>query len=457
MSYGKRSSMSMPTSMWLNEKQKEAVDKIVAAGGRGIAWWKIGEGKTRIALSVYFQMIEGSRTQLLVVCSPQAFRQWQDEIWTNSNASIYAKYTHFLSYGVLSGLRGKYWADHYAGRNDLALIVLDELWMYKNPHTKRSFNINRLTRNTPTVGLSGSMITNRNIEDIYGQAYAVGLGPVVAKSLTNFRSQFCIAYEEHGLKFAPTKEALPTIQKRLAPYVHLHFPKDVRESRFQYITVDPTKEQVRLFDTCQNDYYAQFENGGTLEIKNASNVINKLAQISDGFVIDDTRAVVSVSSNKYDRLFNLLADFADAGEPVLVWFAFRASLNAAYKDLGKEATCLGGDWKFDSEGWSKGKYKYCLATIGSGASLNDFANVQYSIIYSSPFSFRAVQQALGRTNRTGSRHEVCHYYFLQTDGGVDELINQAVRWTGKVEEQTIKTSTEVVQEYMKSYGNRPRF
>jgi hypothetical protein len=150
----------------------------------------------------------------------------------------------------------------------------------------------------------------------------------------------------------------------------------------------------------------------------------------------------------------ILEELLDGGERALVWFAFKASLDKAYQEIGSQACALSSDHAFDSEGWRGGKYKVALATVGSGASLNDFANVQYSIVYSAPFSYRAVQQAMGRTNRTSSVHTVCYYNFLQTDRSIDKLVYDTLKLTGDIETAAIKSSVEVIKAYMQTYGRK---
>lgn len=431
---------------WLNEKQIEAVDKL--EGKSGIVWWKIGEGKTRIALALYLRyLIRCQNAELLVICSPNAQRQWLDEI---AGIPLVEIKPLFLSYGLLSDMSPT--AQWRAFKLPLLgkdiFIVLDELWMYKNVRAQRTQAAHELCRERMAIGLSGSMITNRNIEDLYGQSYAIGISPMVARTLTHFRTQFLIAYEDFGLKFTPKKGALKTIQERLAPNVDIYFPKDIRETRIQRVNIDPTEEQQEHFDTVSNEYYAKFKDGTELEIKNAAVLISKLQQISDGTVLDNEGNTILLPSSKLRRLEELVQELFDAGERIIIWFAFKASLKRAYKIFGTKATTLSSDTRFDSVGWRNKKYSCTLATIGSGASLNDFASCQYSIIYSAPFSYRALQQSMGRTNRTGSEHAVCHYYFLQTTGSVDERVYDHNLLTGQLEKGYINSSIEIVKEYM---------
>lgn len=428
----------------LNDEQTKAVNKLAGAG-RGICWWKIGTGKTRIALAwASLNCTDNNRAKALVVCSPTSFRQWMDE----ANLCAFTR-IKFLSYGKLQIQES---ADRVINliQNDpsLTCMIIDELWLYKNVHSTRTQNINHLSTLLPAIGLSGSMVTARNIEDLYGQAYAVNIHGLLAHSLTKFRSEFCVSAENYGgLKFFAKAGGVETIQRRLAPYVDIHFPKSEIKTETIPTTVNPTSQQDKHLADVKKEYYTILESG-ELEIKNAAVLISKIQQISDGAVIDSKGTVSRMESNKLERTIELCHQLSDAGERVLIWTAFKASLDLISKRLGKEATTLSSHTKFDYAGWHKGRYKYCIATIGSGSSLNDFSNVQYAIVYSAPYNHRAVQQAFGRTNRTGSRHRVAYYYMMQTDQTVDESVYQNLKFTSDIEQSIIATSTQVIQSYM---------
>jgi hypothetical protein len=155
------------TFTYLNDKQAEAVDKL-AKVDRGIAWWKIGQGKTRIALAWTSLRCTDSNSYALVVCSPNAIRQWQDE------ASICGfSRLKFLSYGELQTQNADHIIFDTLKDPTIKCVIIDELWLYKNVKSLRSKKIHLISASLPTVGLSGSLVTARNIEDLFGQAYAI--------------------------------------------------------------------------------------------------------------------------------------------------------------------------------------------------------------------------------------------------------------------------------------------
>ena len=117
----------------LSEKQREAVAHLSSAK-KAIAWWRVGEGKSRIALAWAREICPDRMPRVLVVCSPGAIRTWQDEI-ALLGIKIEAS---FLSYGVLAAGKAEKRAVDF---ESLDALIIDELWMYKSEKTKRSRRI----------------------------------------------------------------------------------------------------------------------------------------------------------------------------------------------------------------------------------------------------------------------------------------------------------------------------
>ena len=440
---------------YLNEPQQEAVRHL--AHRSGIVWWKIGKGKTRIAIQLFYEHLTRCQDAImLVVCSPAAVRQWQEEIDISPYRTALLGRWYSLSYGQLSTSSPAAPWRRTAHDHTLTFIVFDELWLYKNPRSlraqaARTFSSQSYGLNRTIIGLSGTLISANNIEDLYGQAYAIGISQVVAKSLTDFRSQFLIAYEDFGLKFAPKKGAIKAIQERLSPYVHIYFPKDTRETRIQRLIVEPNPKQQYLFDTVSKDYYATLSPSSEIDIKSASALLTKLQQISDGAILDAEGKRIHIESSKFDRLLRLLDELSDAGEQTIVWFSFKASLDYVAAKLGEKAALLSSDHEFDYRGWRKKRYSVCLATVGSGASLNDFAHCRYAVVFSAPFSPRALAQSMGRTNRESSTHPIAHYYFLQTLNSPDPDIYTSLLASLEMQAGAIQLSTDIIRKYIQKY------
>jgi len=436
----------------LTEEQKEAVS-LLYGSLRGICWWKVGEGKTRVAIEWMLQVrnMLQEKAEPLIVCGPQSFRQWQDEIALVEMESVLIP--TFFSSGILSTKKGAEELSRIITRNRVNMVVIDELWMYKNVRSERSKVIWQLAKMYPTIGLSGSMMTARSIEDLYGQAKAVGLGDKLAKGLTDFRQQYTIELQNYKgyVERYPKRHALEQIQDRLKGNIHVWFPKEIREIKDIVVNVDPTAQQTKIRRQLAKEYYLQ--HGETIiNVKNGAALVGKLQQVSDGFLYDSEGGSISVQSNKLHKLIGICSEFIDGGERVVVWFAFRQSIQEALALSKYPVVVLFGDAKFDYEAWHKGKAQVCYATVGSGSSLNDFKDVRYAVIYSSSYSHRAIQQARGRTNRKDSAHTCCYYYYLQSIGFPDEDVYAMLDESKSAEDLTIKRVQRLVKEYMDEKG-----
>jgi hypothetical protein len=434
----------------LTEKQREAVEHL-ARGKRGIAWWKVGEGKTRIALAWALEVCPTRPPRVLVVCSPGAVRTWQDEI-ALTGAQIDAQ---FLSYGMLSSGKNENRAIDFDSFNAL---IADELWLFKNHRSKRSRLITELSARVPTIGLSGSVVTARSIEDIFGQAKAVGLSQLIARNITDFRRQFCNqVFNRWGyIEWLPKRGAVEQIQTRLAKHVHVHFPLETREIKEIYYGASPSAEQLKIKRELVQDYFFAHRNengeddGFTVEVKSGAALLSKLQQVSDGSLLNSAGDSLRIESPKSQKLRELVSELLDAGERVLVWVAFRRSLELLHDLLGRKTALLSSGHQFDAGAWRSGAQRVCIATVGSGASLNDFAGVRASIFYSSPFSHLQNQQARGRTLRASSDSQGRLYYHLTTDGFPDKRVLQAIAQSRDVEQSIIEITREIVAQEMRT-------
>lgn len=421
---------------YLTRKQFEAAVKAANTDERGIIWWKIGEGKTRVALAWMLLVQENPRP--LIICSPGAFRQWLDEIELVNLSKIIKP--RFLSTGLLSR-RNTLVIDF----SEVNCVVADELWMFKNPKSNRSIHLSQITNRLPSIGLSGSLMTAGNVEDLYGQAKAMNLDKKLANTLTSFRNQFEIETLNWAgfLQRSPRKGAIEAIQRRLIDNVDVHFPKQSRELRDISVNIEPSDEQIETRTKLIKTWMYENE-GEVLDIKNATTLLIKLQQVSDGFLKLSEGNYISIQSNKLHRLKELCSELFDAGERILVWVGFKKTAHLLSDSLPFKTTLLTGEGDFDVYAWRDGKIKATIATVSSGSSLNDFANVKYSIFYSTSFSNLHVQQARGRTNRKSSLQNCSYYYFLSTSSFPDASIYRKIEDNKTKEEIVIETCQQIL-------------
>jgi len=428
----------------LHEAQNRARRRLSERGGRGIVWHKVGEGKTRVALTTFATLQFENDWQppcvLVVITRRKAFRTWFDEIndcnfnWSvgtlapklglDANRPI----VWFVSEAMLHKEVEKILHHPY-----VRMVAIDELYLFKNPQSKKNKAASQLAQRFPTCGLSGSIMTAGKLEDVYGQARAVGIHKLLSPTLTAFRDEYLMSFNEAGYPtWYPKKGSYSKVMDKLADSIDIHMPVgSKRKIHESIINVDPTEHQQQLVHDMRNLFEA--EDYG-VETDNAAVAVIKVQQISNGWIKSDDGTIHEFESPKVQRLQVLLEELLDAGERVVVWCAFQHDVTYLSKLLPFATLQMSGSHKFDSQDWKAGKAKVVIATEGSGASINDFAQVKYAVYFSQSFKWLDLQQSMGRTDRKSSQHEECYYYFLHTARTLDRHVYDTVKNSRGLEE-----------------------
>lgn len=429
----------------LDSQQKSALDILHRENG-GVVWHKVGEGKTRIALS-WFAILAKKLTKgnnlLAVVCRRKSFSSWVKEAalitpefrvfsiedWTG----ICTRKTTVLL--VSHGMLEQYEEVLKDGR--VAAVVYDEGYKFKNARALICKAANRISSEVQCSAIiGGSIMTARNIEDVWGQLFAINRHTRLCSSLTKFRSRYMrkIAMGQ-VFRFTAKPDSFDRISKSISSFTSIHFPSDRIQAKDMDLEVDPTKQQIDLLNQAR-DYIFNTQ-GKITEIKNAVSLIIKVCQISDGFFQTSEGEVVKVEASKMGTLKKLLPRLVSKGQ-VIIWVAFRETVKQILQELQRDYRCyrMFGGSKFDEEGWANDG-QVAVATVGSGDSVNFFKNCSNVIYYSRDCKLLSDVQSRGRSMRKDSTHDTCRFYHLFTRGTMDYKIRDLVK-KSKCSEEELK-------------------
>lgn len=447
--------------MQMQPHQIRATERFVLNEG-GIAWHKPGEGKTRIALRT-FAILQVKRQwtlpcAMVVACRRSAFYDWANEVkkcelnlfvweWSEEKPFIgFGKPTIWL---VSCDMLHKQWEQIFwsqsEGRESIVkMATYDELYLYGNPHSRRTKAAAKLTRHVGrrAVGLSGTIMPAQDNTTVWGQAVAVGLEHRLARNLTEFRERYQIDPFElqgavvDGRKNKPGSKI--AILQKLKRHVDIHFPKG--RTLQQKISVVPiTKQQEQLYRQLREEYYAEIQDH-ELDIQTALELTIKALQISDGWIKTSDGQILHIPTNKVSALTQSVSELlADADQRCVVWCAFRHDLEMLSDALPFPTLRMCGGEEFDRDAWEGGAARVVLATEASGSSVNHFAQVAYAKYFSLSFRWRDLQQSMARTDRTDSQHTVCHYEYFQVERTLDAHAFETANISGAEEYSFIKT------------------
>ncbi len=446
--------LPMHMSKLLSDKQQEAITLFTESGG-GLCWWKVGEGKTRIAIFWFLAMVQKMHwlmpTYCVVVCRRKSFLDWRKEIKLcapqcdvfENDCPVRPPKGHaflLISDGVFASLQKDAWFNQIICN----ACVLDEGWLYANHKTGRSVAAHSFTDTRHSCLLSGTMMKASDVFELYAQAMATNRHLKVARTPTAFRTEFQVCQRMTGFPSWRAKGgAKLKILSRLRDCSHIYFPEGNRKIVNQYHDIESTPEQVRLFKELK-DYYSA--SGGTfeLELNNALAVIAKAQQISDGWIKDKNGKIHTVTTNKVQKLHDELDSIASSGQKCIVFCAFRYDVTMLAAALPFATVQMVGGTPFNSAKWNRPDIRICLATEASASAVNHFEQVPYAIYFSGNFKWKDMQQSRGRTDRKSSTHSTCYYKYLQVLGSYDSHVYKTAMDSGSDEQALIKMRSSII-------------
>lgn len=298
------------------------------------------------------------------------------------------------------------------------LLVIDELTSFKNPESKRTRSVCSI-KAARKVGLTGTFLANGAI-DIYGQCAAVGIRfgfNYYAWRATYFRD----ALQGSGLAFHKWKLAVP-LKQVLQPIADKIFT--LTASDYLYI---PPVSHIRHDIVLDADTMAAYRdldaflgfnlNGDTLTVEEGAKFA-KLQTLCNGFIYDTNgNAVRSAYSAKLTAVADFVSDCRDAGEPVLLFYAFREEAIWLQELLSERGVrCESVQRAGFMERWNAGDTE-CLfahpASAGHGLNLQHGGRI---IVWSSlTYNYEYYAQANARLARQGQTRQVQVHYFLTRD------------------------------------------
>lgn len=226
-------------------------------------------------------------------------------------------------------------------RTDINTLCIDELAAYRN-NTDRTKCIRKYAQPLMWVwGMTGSPTPNAPT-DAWSQATII-TPKTVPPYFTRFRDEVMVRRTQ--FKYDPRPDAVDRVYKVLQPAVRFTL-NDVMElpqlvERTQDVDLGP--EQKRVYDAMVKHAKASVA-GGEIDAMNAGAVMNKLLQISTGYVYKRDGVVVELDN---DKRIDALKDAVMAAEnKVIVFVPFKhalAGISHALTSEGIDVATISGD------------------------------------------------------------------------------------------------------------------
>lgn len=223
-------------------------------------------------------------------------------------------------------------ADALSKRPDIDTMILDELAVYRNGTAQRT----KVTRGVAVRmkwvwGMTGSPTPN-SPEDAWSQCTII-TPSTVPKYFNRFRDD--VMYRLTQFKWLPKKDALDKVFDVMQPAVRFTLDDVVElpELVERQVDVDLGPKQERVYKQMEEHAFIAIQNK-EITAMNAGAVLNKLLQISTGYIYTREGEVVSLDND--ERLTAVVDAVNSTDRKVIVFVPFKHALAGVAKRLTEE-------------------------------------------------------------------------------------------------------------------------
>jgi SNF2 family DNA or RNA helicase len=332
--------------------------------------------------------------------------------------------------------------DYYRNAWPFDMVVVDEFSSFKNHQAKRFKHLTWVRKHiTRFIGLTGTPAPNGLI-DLWAQVYLLDQGQRLGTKITHFRTRYFEPDQrdrDHVFNYAPKPGAAEVIQQLIGDICVSMKAEDYLELPDCISVTVPA-----VLDSKAKTAYEKLEREMLLEVDEstidagtAAVLTNKLLQLCNGAVYDESRNVVEIHKCKIEAFLELVEGLN--GKPALVFYSFQHDLARIKKALsGSGLRVRELKSPQDEDDWNTRKIDILLAHPASCAyGLNLQAGGNHVIWFGLNWSLELYQQANKRLHRQGQAEKVILHH-LVVEGGVDEDVVAALESKGATQDRLME-------------------
>jgi SNF2 family DNA or RNA helicase len=326
---------------------------------------------------------------------------------------------------------------------DFDMVVIDELSSFKSHQSKRFKALMKARpRVQRIVGLTGTPSSN-GLMDLWAEFRLLDMGQRLGRFIGWYRNVFFTPDKRNGqviFSYKPLPDAERQIYDRIADITismkstdHLAMPELLTAEH----TVRLSDKEAERYEEMKRDLVLQLADG-EVTAANAAALSNKLCQMANGAVYDDSHEVITIHDRKLDALEDLIE--AANGKPVLVAYWFKHDLERIQARLHKAHVPFSPlDTAESIRCWNKGELPVALihpASAGHGLNLQRGGST--IIWFGLTWSLELYQQTNARLWRQGQTAETVVIHHIIAKGTIDEQVLAALSRKDKTQSALIE-------------------
>jgi len=311
-------------------------------------------------------------------------------------------------------------------------LICDEAVRLKNHRAKWTKLITKLSLTIPYRVIISGLITPNNLMEIYSP-FNILEPNLLGKSFWQFRSRYFNPdpFSYMNKSWLPKKNAHRDISNLINGMIVRHdkdkcldLPEKIHTKR----VVKMTSGQRKMYNEMKKQFIVSIKDVGAITALTASTHLNKLSQISSGFLYDEDKNTHFLESAKMKELRNLFEGELSS-QQVIVFCSYKAEMDAFKHFFPNQAYIHGGmsdlALKDNIERFQKNKCRYLFANMKASKYGLTFTNCSNVIYYTLNYSLDDLYQSQERVHRIGQT-KTCNYIYLLSEKSIDTRIYNAV-------------------------------
>ena len=354
----------------------------------------------------------------------------------NSEASIYVTNTEsFVKY-----------REHF-DKLHLAGCIIDESSDMKSPKSKVSKELVDFAQTLKRFYLLSGTPAPNGEQEYYMQLRAVDYYGI-QQSYSQFKEHYFVnmsynpQYEKLSLR-PDKKDELFSLIRKYALYVDKEDVLTTPGRTFHEVEFEMPAELKKHYNKLKNELYMEVGDGLRITAPSAAAKLNKLNQVTSGFIIDtqavkenkfyneDKTELYQLSGYRFAKLIDLLGQIGD--EQVLIWANYKAEFRIIQQALGNSCRCVYGETTLAEKNeairlFKEGKIQYLIANPASADKGLTLTNAHISIYFSLNWSYELFKQSMERIyGDVMKQPKHCDYYVMIAKGTIDRVLYRDVQ------------------------------
>lgn len=310
---------------------------------------------------------------------------------------------------------------------DFDTVIIDELSSFKNHQAKRFKSLMKVRPKVKRmIGLTGTPSSN-GLMDLWAEFKLLDMGARLGRFITAFRSNYFMPDKRNGqiiYSYKPLPGAEQCIYQKISDITismkstdYLKMPELISSEH----TVMLSEKEAKRYDELARDLVLELP-GGEVTAANAAALSNKLCQMANGAIYNDSGETQVIHNQKLDALEDIIE--AAAGKPILVAYWYKHDYERIVEKLESIKVSFSKlDTAESIRRWNNKEIPVGLIHPASaGHGLNLQAGGSCIVWFGLTWSLELYQQTNARLWRQGQTAETVVVQHIVTKGTIDERV-----------------------------------